>query len=302
MEGWRHTYGDRMGPTPEEAEHARLVLLWGTNTLTSNPHLWPALRRARERGARLIAIDPIRTRTAAQCDEHLPIRPGTDAALALGMMHVILRDRLEDRDYLERYTVGWELLPERVAEWTPERGPRRSRGWTAAEIEALAREYALARPSFIRLNYGLQRHAGGAMAVRAVSLLPALTGAWRDEGGGATLSTSGAFRMSTARAGAPGLDPGRHAHHQHDPAGRRAHRAGRGGRRAAGEGAGRLQLQPRRGRARPRRVREGLRARTSSPWCSSTSRPTPPTTPTGSSRRPRSWSTGTSTPPTATST
>lgn len=191
-EGWRHTYGDRVGPTPEEAEHAKLVLLWGTNTLTSNPHLWPALRRARERGARLVAIDPIRTRTAAQCDLHLAIRPGTDAALALGMMHVILREGLEDRDYLERFTVGWERLPERAAEWTPERAAETT-GLEAWQIEALAREYAAARPSWIRLNYGMQRHAGGGMAVRAVALLPALTGAWRQVGGGATLSTSGSF-------------------------------------------------------------------------------------------------------------
>ncbi|HEX6069388.1 MAG TPA: molybdopterin oxidoreductase family protein [Longimicrobiaceae bacterium] len=192
-EAWRHTYGDRFGPTPEEAEHARLVLLWGTNTLTSNPHLWPALRRAREAGARLIAIDPIRTRTAAQCDEHLPIRPGTDAALALGLMHVILREGLEDREYLERHAVGWERLPERVAEWTPARTAGVT-GLEASAIERLARVYATTRPSFIRLNYGMQRHAGGGSAVRAVALLPALIGAWREVGGGATLSTSGAFR------------------------------------------------------------------------------------------------------------
>ena len=196
-EGWRHSYGDRMGPTPEEAEHAKLVLLWGTNTLTSNPHLWPALRRARERGARLIAIDPIRTRTAAQCDLHLAIRPGTDAALALGMMHVVLRDGLEDGDFLRSHTVGWERLPESTADWTPERTAETT-GLEPGQIEELAREYALARPSWIRLNYGMQRHAGGGMAVRAVSLLPAVTGAWRDVGGGATLSTSGAFRANTA--------------------------------------------------------------------------------------------------------
>ncbi|HEX8274045.1 MAG TPA: molybdopterin oxidoreductase family protein [Longimicrobiaceae bacterium] len=197
-EGWRHTYGERMGPTPEEAEHAKLVLLWGTNTLTSNPHLWPALRRARERGARLVAIDPIRTRTAAQCDQHLAVRPGTDAALALGMMHVVFRDGLEDRGYLERHTVGWEALRERVlAEWAPERTAEVV-GLEPEQVEALAREYATTRPAFIRLNYGLQRHAGGGMAVRAVSLLPAVTGAWRDVGGGATLSTSGAFRMNGA--------------------------------------------------------------------------------------------------------
>jgi anaerobic selenocysteine-containing dehydrogenase len=196
-EGWRHTYGDRMGPGPEEAEHARFVILWGTNTLTSNPHLWPALRRAREQGAKLVAVDPIRSRTAAQCDLHLPIRPGTDAALALGMMHAIFRDGLEDGDYLARHTVGWEALRERVREWTPERAAETC-GLEPAQVEALAREYATTRPSLIRLNYGMQRHAGGGMAVRVVSLLPAVTGAWRDVGGGATLSTSGAFAVNGA--------------------------------------------------------------------------------------------------------
>jgi anaerobic selenocysteine-containing dehydrogenase len=172
------------------------VLLWGTNTLTSNPHLWPALRRARERGARLIAIDPIRTRTAAQCDQWLPIRPGADAALALAVMHVAFRDGLEDAAYLAAHTVGWEALRERVLnEWSP-RAAEPIVGLSEGQIEALAAEYATTRPSFIRLNYGLQRHAGGGMAVRAISILPAVTGAWRDLGGGATLSTSGAFKMN----------------------------------------------------------------------------------------------------------
>ncbi|HEX8319317.1 molybdopterin oxidoreductase family protein [Longimicrobium sp.] len=193
--GWGVTYGDRLGPTPEEAEHARFILLWGTNTLTSNPHLWPALRRAREAGARLMAIDPIRTRTAAQCDEHLPIRPGADAALALGLMHVIFRDGLDDEQYLRDHTVGWEALRERAGEWTPERAAGIT-GLDAARIEQLAHEYATTRPSFIRLNYGLQRHRGGGTAVRTISLLPAVTGAWRDLGGGATLSTSGAFQLN----------------------------------------------------------------------------------------------------------
>ncbi|MBB4637149.1 molybdopterin-containing oxidoreductase family protein [Longimicrobium terrae] len=195
-EGWKATYGDRMGPTPTEAEHARLILLWGTNTLTSNPHLWPALRRAREAGARLIAIDPIRTRTAAQCDEHLPIRPGTDAALALGMMHVIFRDGLQDDAYLRDHTVGAEELRIRAAEWTPARAAETT-GLPAERIERLAHEFATTRPAFIRLNYGLQRHRGGGTAVRTVSLLPAVTGAWRDLGGGATLSTSGAFKLNS---------------------------------------------------------------------------------------------------------
>lgn len=193
-EGWRHTYGDRMGPSPTEAEHARLVLLWGTNTLTSNPHLWPALRRARENGARLIAIDPIRTRTAAQCDEHVPIRPGTDAALALGIMHVLFRDDLHNADYLESHTVGWRALEERSVEWTPERVSSIT-GIPTATIERLAHLYGTTSPSLIRLNYGLQRHAGGGMAVRAIAVLPAITGAWTELGGGATLSTSGAFRF-----------------------------------------------------------------------------------------------------------
>ncbi|WP_349260528.1 molybdopterin oxidoreductase family protein [Longimicrobium sp.] len=197
-EGWRATYGDRLGPTPEEAEHARLVLLWGTNTLTSNPHLWPALRRARKRGARLIAIDPIRTRTAAQCDQWLAIRPGTDAALALAMMHVAFRDGLADLDYLAAHTVGWEALRDRVLDdWSPARAAP-TVGLAEGEIEALAAAYATTRPSFIRLNYGLQRHAGGGMAVRVLSLLPAVTGAWRDAGGGATLSVSGAFKPNGA--------------------------------------------------------------------------------------------------------
>ncbi|HEX6749717.1 MAG TPA: molybdopterin oxidoreductase family protein [Longimicrobium sp.] len=197
-EGWKATYGDRMGPSPEEAEHARLVLLWGTNTLTSNPHLWPALRRARERGARIIAIDPIRTRTAAQCDRWLAIRPGTDAALALAMMHVAFRDGHADLEYLAAHAVGWEALRDRVlAEWSPARAAE-TVGLAEAEIETLAAEYATVRPAFIRLNYGLQRHAGGGMAVRTISLLPAVTGAWRDLGGGATLSVGGAFKANVA--------------------------------------------------------------------------------------------------------
>jgi anaerobic selenocysteine-containing dehydrogenase len=198
VDAWKHTYGDRMGPTPEEAEHARLILIWGSNTLTSNPHLWPAIRRARDRGARVVAIDPIRTRTAAQCDQWLPVRPGTDAALALAMMHVAFRDGHADLGYLADHTVGWEALRERVLnEWSPARAAP-TVGLDEAEIEALATAYATTRPSFIRLNYGLQRHAGGGMAVRTLSLLPAVTGAWRDLGGGATLSTSGAFKLNNA--------------------------------------------------------------------------------------------------------
>lgn len=205
-EGWRHTYGDRVGPTPEEADRARLILLWGTNTLTSNPHLWPALQRARAQGARLIAVDPIRTRTAAQCDEHLAIRPGTDAALALAMINIIFQRGLQDAAYLRDFTDGWEALPARAAEWDLGRAAEVT-GLAASAIERLATDYATASPTLIRLNYGMQRHAGGGMAVRVVSLLPAVTGAWREVGGGALLSTSGAFKLNDAAIERPDWVP-----------------------------------------------------------------------------------------------
>jgi anaerobic selenocysteine-containing dehydrogenase len=188
------TYGTRMGPDPQDIVSAQLILLWGTNTLTSNPHLWPFVRKAKERsGATTICIDPLRTRTAAACDVHIPIRPGTDAALALGMMHVLFRDGLEDRAYLEEMTVGWEQLRDRALnEYAPERVAEICR-IPVETIENLATRYGTTRPTFIRLNYGLQRHGGGGSAVRAISLLPVVTGAWNDAGGGATLSTSGTF-------------------------------------------------------------------------------------------------------------
>jgi anaerobic selenocysteine-containing dehydrogenase len=201
------TYGTRMGTDPETIGAAKLILLWGTNTLTSNPHLWPFVREAKANGAPVICIDPLRTRTAAASDEHIAIRPGTDAALALAMMHVIFRDGLEDRGYLESMTVGWEKLRERaLTEYAPERVAAICR-IDVATIESLAHRYATTRPTFIRLNYGLQRHAGGGSAVRAISLLPAVTGAWDDVGGGALLSTSGTFPMNTGALARPDLIP-----------------------------------------------------------------------------------------------
>ena len=202
------TYGTRMGPDPQDIVNAKLIVLWGTNTLTSNPHLWPFVRKAKANGATTICIDPLRTRTAAACDEHIPIRPGTDAALALSIMHVLFRDGLEDRGYLEEMTIGWEDLRTRVlAEYAPERVAKICR-IPAETIESLAHRYGTTRPTFIRLNYGLQRHAGGGSAVRAISLLPAVTGAWDDVGGGATLSTSGTFSaLDTAALNRPDLIP-----------------------------------------------------------------------------------------------
>jgi anaerobic selenocysteine-containing dehydrogenase len=187
------TYGTRMGPDPEDVVHAKLILLWGTNTLTSNPHLWPFIRKAKANGATTICIDPLRTRTAVACDEHIALRPGTDAALALSIMHVLFRDGLEDRGYLSEMTLGWEELCERVLrDYAPERVAAICR-IPVETIEHLAHRYGTTRPSFIRLNYGLQRHAGGGSAVRAISILPAVSGTWDDVGGGAQLSTSGTF-------------------------------------------------------------------------------------------------------------
>jgi anaerobic selenocysteine-containing dehydrogenase len=189
---WNLVYGKKLGTPPEDFRLSKLIIAWGSNIHGNNVHLWPFIEQARRNGARLIVIDPYRTRTAACADWHIPIRPGTDAALALGMMHVILNEGLEDRAYIEEMTHGFDRLAERVSEYTPQRVA----GWTgmsAAQVEQLAREYATTRPADIRLNYGVQRTESGGTSVRAVAMLPAITGAWRHRGGGAVLSTSGAF-------------------------------------------------------------------------------------------------------------
>ncbi|MCA1814810.1 MAG: molybdopterin oxidoreductase family protein, partial [Acidobacteria bacterium] len=194
-EGLLSTLGAKIGTDPERFTDSRLIVLWGTNTLSSNVHLWRFILEARKRGARLISIDPRRTRTADQCDEHIALLPGTDAALALGMMHVIFAEGLEDKDYLERHTLGADDLRRRAREYSPQRVAEIC-GINAETITRLAREYAATKPAVIRLNYGMQRHAGGGMAVRTVLCLPAVTGAWRDAAGGALLSTSGAFPLN----------------------------------------------------------------------------------------------------------
>jgi len=187
-----------MGTDTETIPQSKLIILWGTNTLTSNPHLWPFIRKAKANGATTICIDPLRTRTADACDEHIAIRPGTDAALALAIAHVLFRDGAIDRQYLDEMTIGWEKLSDRVlADYSPERVSAITRV-PVETIESLARRYATTRPSFIRLNYGLQRHGGGGSAVRAIALLPALTGDWNLSGGGAQLSTSQAFPLDLA--------------------------------------------------------------------------------------------------------
>jgi anaerobic selenocysteine-containing dehydrogenase len=193
--GMQMTVGANIGADPEGIPESDLVLLWGTNTLTSNPHLWPFVLEARERGAQVIAIDPIRTRTAAQCDEWLAIRPGTDAALALGMMHVLLDRGLQDDEFIAAHTLGFDHLRDRVAEYPPERVSRIT-GLTTDAIVSLGERYGRAKAAFIRVNYGLQRHAGGGMAVRTIACLPALTGHWRRAGGGVQLSSSANFEFN----------------------------------------------------------------------------------------------------------
>lgn len=203
-QGWNLVYGKKLGTPTEDFRHAKLIIAWGGNVHGNNIHLWPMIERARRDGARLIVIDPYRTRTAALADWHIAIRPGTDVALALGMMHVILRDGLEDRAYIESMTHGFAGLAERVRDYTPERVAHWT-GMTAAEVEQLAREYATTRPAAIRLNYGVQRGENGGTAVRAIVMLPALTGAWKHRGGGAQLSTSGGFAWNRAALERPDL-------------------------------------------------------------------------------------------------
>jgi len=191
-QAWNLVYGKKFGTATEDFRLAKLIIAWGANVHGNNVHLWPMIEDARRNGARLIVIDPYRTRTAALADWHIAIRPGTDAALALGMMHVILREGLEDRAYIDEFTHGFDGLAERVRDYTPCRVAEWT-GMTAAEVEQLAREYAATRPAAIRMNYGVQRSQNGGTAARAIAMLPALTGAWKHRGGGGVLSTSGAF-------------------------------------------------------------------------------------------------------------
>jgi anaerobic selenocysteine-containing dehydrogenase len=204
--GMRMTLGANIGADAEGIPESDLVLLWGTNTLTSNPHLWPFVLRARERGAPIIAIDPLRTRTAAQCDEWIAIRPGTDAALALGMMHVVFERGLEDEEFLTRHTLGADALRRRAREYDPDRVARIT-GISAAKVVDLGERYGRSRAAFIRVNYGLQRHGGGGMAVRTIACLPAIAGHWRRPGGGVQLSTSANFQFNRQALERPDLSP-----------------------------------------------------------------------------------------------
>jgi anaerobic selenocysteine-containing dehydrogenase len=189
------TLGLRYGTEPEQFRDAKLILAWGANIHGTNVHLWPFIVEARRKGAKLIVIDPVRTRTAALADRHFAIHPGSDLALALGMIHVIIGENLHDADYVDRYTHGFEALNKRAAEYAPERVAALT-GIAAEDVVQLAREYATTRPAAIRLNYGVQRSDRGGAAVRAITALPALVGSWREAGGGLQMTTSQAFHFN----------------------------------------------------------------------------------------------------------
>ncbi len=203
--------GVKLGTEPEQFAHSRYIIAWASNIHGNNVHLWPFIVEARRKGAKLVVIDPYRTRTAACADWYLPINPGTDGALALAMMHVIISEGLHDADYVAKYTLGFDELCEKVKTYPPERVAQWT-GIAADDIRKLAREYATARPSVIRLNYGVQRSEGGGMATRAIAMLPCIIGSWKQVGGGLQLSTSGSFGLNKDALARPDLKADRLDH------------------------------------------------------------------------------------------
>ncbi|MES3025392.1 MAG: molybdopterin oxidoreductase family protein [Pseudomonadota bacterium] len=209
--GYKYTIGATIGTDLEQFQNAKLIIIWGGNPIASNLHFWMRAQEAKRHGAKLIAIDPYRSLTAEKCQQHIALLPGTDAALALGLMHVLIKENLTDAAYIADHTLGFAELSARAAEWTPERTAETC-GITVDEVVGLAREYgATARrgePVAIRVNYGVQRVHGGGMAVRNISCLPALVGAWRHAAGGIQLSASGGFPVNKAGLQRPDLITG----------------------------------------------------------------------------------------------
>ncbi|MEU6040094.1 molybdopterin oxidoreductase family protein [Actinomadura sp. NPDC047616] len=205
--GLKCTIGSSAGMDPEDLAHARLVLLWGTNPLTSGHHVWKFVQAARREGAYVVAIDPVATRTARQADEHLAPLPGTDAALALGLLNVVVGLGAQDEDYIERHTLGWAEFRERIQEFPPERAARIT-GVPEDAIVALGERIARTRPTAIRATQGLQRHGGGAETLRTLACIPGVTGDWARLGGGLTFSTSGHVKLNRAALFRDDLRPG----------------------------------------------------------------------------------------------
>ncbi|TXI91034.1 MAG: molybdopterin oxidoreductase family protein [Burkholderiaceae bacterium] len=208
--GYKYTLGDRIGTDVEQTQNARLIIIWGGNPIASSVHFWTRVQEAKRKGAKIIAIDPYRSLSAEKCHQHIALLPGTDAALALGMMHVLIKEDLLDHDYIANYTLGFDELKQRVAEWTPERVAETC-GISVDEVLGLAREYGegakRGEPSLIRMNYGVQRTHGGGMAVRNICCLPGLVGAWRHAAGGALLSSSSSYVKNSDQLKRPDLFP-----------------------------------------------------------------------------------------------
>jgi len=207
-EALAYTFGAKMGMRVEFFAESKLIIIWGSNSIGSNLHFWRIAQEAKRNGAKLICIDPRKSETAEKCHEHIALRPGTDAALALAMMHVLIQNDWLDHDYIAQHTLGWDALRERALQWTPERAAELC-GITLQQIESLARDWATTKPAAIRLNYGMQRVKGGGNAVRAIACLPALTGAWRHRAGGVLLANSGNFPVQRAALQRPDLLAGR---------------------------------------------------------------------------------------------
>jgi anaerobic selenocysteine-containing dehydrogenase len=204
--GIKATLGGSYGMDPEHYQDSKLIVIWGSNPITSNLHFWSRAQEAKRRGARLVAIDPYRSLTAEKCSQHIALLPGTDGALALGLMHVLIAEGLVDEDYVSKYTLGYEELKERVKQYPPEWAAETC-GIDVKEVVQLARDYGTLKPAAIRLNYGMQRHAGGGIAARTIACLPALTGAWRDPAGGILLTTGDNYNFDHAKLERPDLMP-----------------------------------------------------------------------------------------------
>jgi anaerobic selenocysteine-containing dehydrogenase len=193
---WDATVGPIGGADPESVVESDLVICWGADLFATNVHFWAKVEQVRKRGVQLVVIDPRRTRSAQVADWHIPIRIGTDAVLALGVMHVLVRDELCDRDYIARHTLGFERIERDVLpRFTPDHVAAIT-GVSATDVERLAVLYGRARTSFIRLGWGMTRNTFGGQALRAVALLPGVTGAYGRYGGGALLATAASFGLN----------------------------------------------------------------------------------------------------------
>ncbi len=203
-EALTQSYGGKVGMHVEHFAESRLILIWGSNSIASNLHFWTYAQQAKRDGARLVCIDPRRTETADKCHQHLALRPGTDGALALGLIHELVQHDWLDHAYLDRHTEGWPALRDKALAWTPERAAEVC-GLSADEVRGLARDYGTTTPAAIRLNYGMQRARGGGNAVRLIATLPCLVGAWRHRAGGLLLSSSGWYPVDQAALQRPDL-------------------------------------------------------------------------------------------------